>query len=97
MQAGIAQNAASAVSKGDSLINTFYSDFFSPLYQLAVGVTFAYFLFGVGLYIFQLNNEEARSKAKQHMLWGLVGLFIVFSVGGILQALSGAIGGMFAY
>lgn len=58
----------------------------TPIFQLAVACAFLYFLFGVAMFIFKMNDsEEARENGKRHLLWGTIGLFIVFSVGGIIK------------
>ena len=45
---------------------------FSPLYQLAVGLAFIYFLFGVFRFIIDMNDPERKNIGKGHLLWGLL-------------------------
>lgn len=68
---------------------------FSPLYQAVVGVTILYFMYGAMKYVLDLNNPEKQTFGKSHLLWGTVGLFIVFSVGGFLGFFQGIFGNMF--
>lgn len=77
------------------LFTRFVTDIFSPIYQLALGLSFAYFLFGAMMYMWQMNKEEAREKSRQHLLWGGIGLFIMFSIGGLMKILSSIFGGIF--
>ncbi len=80
---------------GEQILSNVVTELFSPLYQAAVGVAILYFLYGVAKYVLDLNNPEKQTFGKSHLLWGMVGLFIILSVGGILSALNNALGGMF--
>lgn len=81
----------------DNIFQLFALYVLNPLYKLAIAGTFLYFLFGVFMYIANMNNPDEAVKGRNHLLWGLVGLFIVFSVGGLLPLLNGVIGGMFGF
>jgi uncharacterized membrane protein YjfL (UPF0719 family) len=52
------------------------------LYALA----FILFLIGIVRYFF-LGGEEARTKGKSFMLWGVIGFVVIFSVWGIVRLL----------
>lgn len=80
---------------GEQILSNVVTEIFSPLYQAAVGVAILYFLYGVAKYVLDLNNPEKQTFGRSHLLWGMVGLFIILSVGGILSALNNALGGMF--
>lgn len=56
---------------------------------LLYGVAFIFFLFGMFRYFFVSGEaaEEARTKGKQHMLWGIIGLVVLFSVWGLVRIL----------
>jgi hypothetical protein len=43
-----------------------------------------------------MNDPDKKNTGKAHLLWGLVGLIIIFSVGGILAILNKTVGGMFS-
>ncbi len=80
---------------GEQILSNVVTEIFSPLYQAVVGVAILYFLYGVAKYVLDLNNPEKQTFGKSHLLWGMVGLFIILSVGGILSALNESLGGMF--
>lgn len=63
----------------------------NPLILLLFGVAILVFLWGVAEFILSLNSDDARSKGKQHMLWGVIGLVIMFSVWAIIQFLGASI------
>lgn len=51
-----------------------------------------FFIIGVVEYIRGASNEDARKKGQQHMLWGLIGLFIMVGVFFIMKVLLGTVG-----
>jgi hypothetical protein len=50
------------------------------------------FVWGAVKYILGSDNEEARSTGSQHMLWGIIGMFIIIAVGGIIAIIKNTIG-----
>lgn len=78
----------STIVGGDTVFQGFVIYLFNPLYKLAAVSAFAYFLFGVAKYIYDLNNPEKKTTGKAHMFWGLVGLFIIFSIGGFIPMMA---------
>ena len=62
-----------------------------PIVDLAVmpllyALAFILFLIGIVRYFF-FAGEEGREKGKQLMLWGIIGLVVIFSVWGIVKLL----------
>jgi phosphotransferase system glucose/maltose/N-acetylglucosamine-specific IIC component len=58
-----------------------------PLIMLMFIVAVVIFVWGVVEMIINAGNEEARAKGSKHMMWGLIGLFIMFGVYGVLNLL----------
>ena len=74
-------------------------EFFSPLYQLIVMITFLYFLWGVLRFIIVFRKGEdadAKKQGQNHMLFGLIGLFIVLSIGGFIKWIQNLVGTPFS-
>ena len=70
----------------------------NPLLKFGMVIAFIYFLFGVFKYILAMSNggtNDEINNGKNHLLWGLVGLFIIFSISGITSLLSTVVGGWF--
>jgi hypothetical protein len=82
---------------GEDILQGVITEIFSPLYGLAVACTFVYFLYGGFRFIVDLNDPEKKNNGKSHLLWGTVGLFIIFSVGGILKFFNEVFGGLFQF
>lgn len=50
------------------------------------------FIWGVIQYFLSPNNEEKRKKGKSFVIWGLIGLFVIISVWGLVGLLSDTFG-----
>ena len=55
-----------------------------PTIALLSGIALLLFIWGCAEYIMNANNEEARGKGKLHIMYGLIGLFIMVSAYAIL-------------
>lgn len=69
----------------DTLIENIGINILTPLVWIFAGAATIYFLWGVFEFIRDYDSPEARSTGAQHMLWGIIGLFIMFSVFGIMN------------
>ncbi|MBC7836947.1 hypothetical protein H7X87_04205 [Acetobacteraceae bacterium] len=50
----------------------------NPILLLFFAVGLLFFVFGVVEFMWGLNNEtDMRERGKQHMFWGVVGMFIM--------------------
>lgn len=49
----------------------------NPVIKLLFGLAVAIFVYGVVQFIWKSDDEEARKAGAQHIMWGLVGLFIM--------------------
>jgi hypothetical protein len=82
---------------GEQVLQKVITEIFNPMYQLAVALATLYFFFGVFKFIVDMNDPQKKNFGKSHLLWGLVGLFIILSVGGILRLFSDVFGGLFVF
>jgi fructose-specific phosphotransferase system IIC component len=64
----------------------------NPLIGLLFAAAFVVGLWGGVNFILNADNEEARKKGKVALIWAIVGFFIMFSVGGILNVVVGTFG-----
>ena len=63
----------------------------NPLIYLLVAVAVVVFLWGVVEFLANAENPEGRENGKRHLVWGIVGLFIIFSVFGIMNLIQGTL------
>jgi NADH:ubiquinone oxidoreductase subunit 2 (subunit N) len=62
------------------------------LVPVLFAVAFIVFIWGVfQTFIFGANNEDVKEKGKNLMLWGLIGFFVMVSVWGLVNILTGSI------
>lgn len=64
----------------------------NSLVPLAIGLAVVLFLFGVIKYVTSGDSEESRKSGRQMMLWGIIGLFVMVSVWGLVQVLTASSG-----
>jgi len=75
-----------------TFIGKISTEILNPIIAILFSLALAYFVYGVALYIWNPDNEEARVKGRLGMLWGVVGMFIMVSVFGIMSFLISSIG-----
>ena len=64
----------------------------NPLIVLLFALAIVYFIYGLAQYLLQSDNEEIKKTSKQHMLWGIIGMFIMIAVFGILNIVLKTVG-----
>ncbi len=79
-------HAAEQISiNADTLLNNIADKIINPLIGLFITLAIMLFLYGVIEFIWGADNEDKRNQGKQHIVWGIVGLFIMVSVFGIMN------------
>lgn len=64
----------------------------NPTIALLFVVASVVFVWGLVQFIAQTESEEDRAKGKRKIVWGLIGMFIMFSVFGIMRLLLNTFG-----
>ncbi len=67
-------------------------DIMNLIIPIMAGVAVIYFFWGVGQFILQAGDPKAREEGKQQMLWGVIALFVIFSIFGIISFIGNATG-----
>ena len=77
----------------EQLVGRISAFLINPLIYLLFSVAFVVFLWGVAQFLFNVNGgDEEREAGKRHMLWGTIGMFLMFSAIAILQVLADTFG-----
>lgn len=63
-----------------------------PLMTLMVSVALLVFLWGMYEYVANAESEEAQTKGKTHMLYGIIGMLVMISAYAILRIAAGTFG-----
>jgi len=76
----------------ESFIDKVVVNIINPIIGVLFALAFAIFLWGIARSLIYSDDENERKQGKQHMIWGLVGMFIMVSVIGILELALGTFG-----
>lgn len=69
------------------IMDVIKTEILDPLTVLLFVLATAIFLWGVIEMLANSDNEEARTTGRKHMIWGVIGLFIMLSVKVIIRML----------
>ncbi len=76
-----------AVTDFKSLImNLVVGCFYYLVVRIIIGLALVFFLWGI-FKIIRASGKEDKDTGKQFILWGIIGLFVIFSVMGIVNIL----------
>jgi len=64
----------------------------NPVIGLMFAVAFAYFFYGIFQFIGKTGSDDGREKGKKNIMYGVIGLFIMVAVYGIINLVLGTFG-----
>lgn len=64
----------------------------NPIIYFLFALAMVYFLYGVAQYLLNPENEDVRKTSKSHMFYGVIGLFVMVAVFGIMQIILNTLG-----
>jgi hypothetical protein len=76
-----------------ALIGKLYTVILNPIIVLLFALAFFYFMYGILQMVWYGDSEAEREKGRSAILWGIIGMFIMFSVFTIIRILVNSIGG----
>lgn len=76
----------------DTTIETIKSEILNPIITLLFAAAVGYFLYGLLNFMQNQDNETAQTEGKHHMVWGVIGVFLMIAVYGILNLLANTVG-----
>lgn|SRR3989338_4903009 len=71
----------------EQLLKNFVSYIINPAILVIFAAGFFLFVWGLVQFIMNLDKGGEHEEGKKHMLWGIVGMFIMASVYGIIALL----------
>lgn len=74
------------------LVTKIKSEIIDPLITLIFVLGLLFFLYGVWEMVRGADSEEARATGRTHILWGVIGMFIMISFWGIMRVICGTFG-----
>lgn len=69
----------------DSFLSKVVVEIVNPIILLLSALAFVVFIWGVYEFIAHAGDETKRKEGRQAILWGLVGLVIIFGAYGIIN------------
>lgn len=72
--------------------NVLVSAIINPLIALAFAAALLVFVWGIVEFLLELSQGGDTAAGKQHMLWGIIGLFIMTAAFGILSIVTNTFG-----
>lgn len=64
----------------------------TPLITLISLAAFVLFVWGVVEFVRNADNDEKRKVGQQHMIWGIIGLVIIFGANAIITMITATLG-----
>lgn len=58
---------------------------------IVVALTLLAFFWGLAKFVFAAGNEEAKTEGKKLMIWGIIALFVMVSVWGLVRFIGQAL------
>ncbi|MBI4068277.1 hypothetical protein HY413_02615 [Candidatus Kaiserbacteria bacterium] len=77
---------------GAQILENFVTYIINPAILVVFTAGFFLFVWGLVQFLLNLDQEGKREEHLQHMLWGIVGMFVMASVYGILALLDNTFG-----
>ncbi len=76
-----------------SLVEKITGTLATSVVRLIFGLAFVFFLWGVTQYALYPDDEGKKDKGRDMMLWGIIGLVVMFSVYGLIRVISNTLFG----
>jgi uncharacterized membrane protein YidH (DUF202 family) len=76
----------------DTFILSVQQNILTPVMTLLALGAFVLFVFGVVNFIRNAESDEKRSEGQKHMLWGIIGLVIIFGANAIIALIANTVG-----
>lgn len=64
----------------------------NPFIFLLFAIGFLVFLWGIMQFIWKADSEDGRKTGRDHMIWGIIGMFIMVAAWGIIRIITNTFG-----
>lgn len=87
-----ASGNAAANAAVDTLLAKINDNIVTPLVALVFALATLLFIWGIFEFMFSSGDPGKRAQGSNHILWGVVGMFIMVSVYGIIRLVLSTVG-----
>lgn len=77
---------------GRAVMGKIVESIIDPLVLLIFSAGIFLFTWGLVVFLTNLESSEARQKGVQHMIWGILGVFIMATVFGVINIITDTFG-----
>lgn len=84
--------AQSHITAANSLLDKIKAAILYPLMSLMLGIAILVFLWGVFEMVVHATDSEARSKGRQHIMYGIIGIVVMLSALTLLRIVGASVG-----
>jgi len=75
-----------------ALVNKFVTYVIDPLMLVLFACSFFLFMYGMVRFLWDMKEGRPDPQGKPHLLYGIIGMLIIVSVGGIINFLASTFG-----
>lgn len=75
-----------------TLLNNILRYIINPAILLLFAIGFAVFMYGILEFMWSMNSGEISQKGKDHMIWGIIGMFLMVSSYGVIALIDETFG-----
>jgi len=75
----------------NTLFSRIITQIAQPIEYLLFALAVIYFVWGVMTFIRNADSPDKRAEGFNHIIWGLIGLFIMVSAVGIINIITGTL------
>lgn len=76
----------------NTLLTKILNNIVNPVVYLLIALAVIYFLYGMFQFIRNADDTTKRKEGYDHMIWGVIGLFIMLSAKGIINLILSTMG-----
>ncbi len=92
MNPGINVAATMGAVEAGAFVQKFNDVILFPLILLMTGIALLYFIYGCVIYIMNAENSQARETGRSHIIYSIIGLFVMLAAYGILMIAANTFG-----
>jgi hypothetical protein len=77
---------------GQNIMDTIVAVVLNPIAMLIFAWGFFQFLWGLFLFMYKLDQSGSKELGQKHMIFGILGMFIMVAVWGIINMVASTLG-----
>ena len=79
-------------SAASTLLHNIGTEILNPLVKLMIGAAVLYFIWGMYKFMRAGSDDTAKEEGRKHMVYGVIGLFVMVGVWGIINVIKNTLG-----